>query len=29
MGLTTEENLKIGRGDISAAAALFPELRSL
>jgi ABC-type branched-subunit amino acid transport system ATPase component len=29
MGLATEENLKIGRGDISAAVALFPELRSL
>jgi ABC-type branched-subunit amino acid transport system ATPase component len=29
MGLTREENLKIGRGDISAAVALFPELRIL
>ena len=29
MGLTREENLKIGRGDISAAVALFPELRLL
>ena len=29
MGLTREENLKIGRGDISAAVALFQELRIL
>jgi ABC-type branched-subunit amino acid transport system ATPase component len=27
MGLTREENLKIGRGDVSAAVALFQELR--
>jgi branched-chain amino acid transport system ATP-binding protein len=28
MGLTTEENLKIGRGDTGFAVELFPELRS-
>jgi branched-chain amino acid transport system ATP-binding protein len=28
MGLTTEENLKVGKGDIDAAVELFPELRS-
>ena len=28
MGLTGEENLKIGRGDISAAVALFPDSAS-
>ena len=28
MGLTTEENLKIGRGDIEFAVELFPELRT-
>jgi ABC-type branched-subunit amino acid transport system ATPase component len=28
MGLTTEENLKVGKGDIEMAVGLFPELKS-